>query len=975
MDISSTTQISLDEVKSRIKGALYDPTSLVKAVLEVYSDVSDGATGVVDPTNPFVMLSEMSAVSTSVAVQEAVALHRRTYPALAQSVEDLYTHMSDEDYLNRFATPAYNKFFITLETNGLLNNMVRDDAEKCYKSIIPRDTTIEVDGYVFTLLYPIIIRNYDNGSVDIIYDTDKKNPLMMPDTSVIDYTERQSSDGVKVVWLEVRIPQVKIDSTTKAADKSTVFMNKIDFKDSFCFARAFYRNDSSSSWTEMLTTHTDQVFDSTKPTMLLKVGNGELTTFIPPIYLTKNMVGGEIRVDIYTTKGAIAFAANKYPSSAFTVIMKPIDEVADSSVYTNALSQVSISAGCTDMVTGGSNEISFDELRSRVIYNAIGPQNIPITMAGLEVDAAINGFTIVGQIDVLTNRVFLATRMLSTPANKKIITPANIGMVTYLLNLQDLSRYSNIKNNGSRSTILSDTLYINENGQVRMLTSTEIAELKMMNQTSMVAKINASQYLYTPFYYVLDDSTNEFDLRAYALDLPIAGNRNFVRQNQTLQLAVNVGSYEFIKMDFGYRLRVVTKSGNFYKNLMINEAGIQLAFYPEGETTLAYINGVLESFTEENERVYLFDIETNYDVDEEDRLCITNAEVDGVTDYKAWVNLKKDIHLLHWTTSIATDYRADETDKLIGKFLISGNAVGNVHDMITLTFGYSLSNLWRRCRSYSSGLTYKRYTTNIELTYTSDIYETDPATGSIITVTQDGKVAYNLMHKKGDTVLDAEGNPVYKHRIGDVVLDADGNPVVEGSSTSNKEIDILVVDGRYHFANEIIAAGYRDEITSEITDWITDGLTVIEDKLLDETNIYFYPKTTLGTVRVNTENNGQDYLTAEQAFTLDLLVEKSVHDDPVTKETLRTAAIKLLDQYIGKRVVNMTEISEKLRTLFGSTVKAFRLSGLGGSKDYNLVTVASEQNKLCLKKELVILADGSMTVQDAVSVNFNLASS
>lgn len=30
----------------------------------------------------------------------------------------------------------------------------------------------------------------------------------------------------------------------------------------------------------------------------------------------------------------------------------------------------------------------------------------------------------------------------------------------------------------------------------------------------MVSKINASQYLYTPYYYVLDASAHEFEVRA-----------------------------------------------------------------------------------------------------------------------------------------------------------------------------------------------------------------------------------------------------------------------------------------------------------------------------------------------------------------------------------------------------------------------------------------------------------------------------
>ena len=70
----------------------------------------------------------------------------------------------------------------------------------------------------------------------------------------------------------------------------------------------------------------------------------------------------------------------------------------------------------------------------------------------------------------------------------------------------------------------------------------------------------------------------------------------------------------------------------------------------------------------------------------------------------------------------------------------------------------------------------------------------------------------------------------------------------------------------------------------------------------------------------------------------------------------------------------MNELSDSLRLIYGRSVAAFNLSGLGGSKNYQILRLVSERNKLSLKKELTIQADKSMIVQDAINVEFFVAS-
>lgn len=977
MDLTNYKASAVADLKKNVELAKRDATSLVKIGLDLVEEVTDGRATIVDATNPWVMLLEMGAVLASTSVNESLVLLREQYPVLAIEEKDLYTHMSDEDYLNRFATPVTTTITVGMGLLDLENNMVYDASEECWKAVIPRDTRVVVDGLWFMFLYPVVFRKFNNGVVQVNYDESVTSPLMALRNTLLPYTVRRSPENLDFLFVDLDAKQVMVNSVTFPVEKAYSFSKNIPLVDQFCYARVFQKSNLTQNlWKEIKTTHTDQVFDPLTPTAVLKVTSTEMNIFIPVIYLTNNLVSGQIRVDVYTTRGQISINLSSFRVDAFVVTMTAIDEDRDLNVYTEAFNNITFFADSKEIASGGSNGLSFEELRQRVIFNSVGPQNLPITSTQLQAEGENQDFDIVKNIDVLTNRAYLATRRLPTPSNERLITAANIGIVTYLCNLSELREHDFVIDNGPRLTIPSNTMYRADNAKVSFLTQSQLDELQAMGQTAMVNHVNQSQYLYCPFHYVLDSSQEEFDVRVYALDRPVAKGLNFVRQNASLQLLVNTGSYVLERTPSGYKLVIRTRSGNFYQTVPNAAVGVQLAFYPHKETTLAYINGVLETSLDTGERQFAFYIETNYDLNNDDLICITNAQVEGIGTYEVWIPLNSEFHLLHHTTSITANFQADQTDILIGKFLLPPGSVGNTHEKLNLTLGYALKNLWRRNRSYVSGITYRRYDVDIPEYYEEDIYRTDPDTGSIVLgFDGDNNAIYEILHHQGDPVLDDQGQPVLKYRKDiDIVRDENGNPIVEGTLTSDKEFDLFVVDGRYMFANDEITVAYRSEVVDILTDWIVNDLVNTQGQLLEQTGIFFYPKTTLGTVKILIENSGSDYIDAEQDFKVVLFVKFSVYNDQTIRNQLRVATIRLLDQAISQNTINMTKVFADLRELYGDSVPAFQISGLGGDRNYQLVTMAEGQNNLCLKKELIIQPDLTMIVDDAVDVEFRLVS-
>jgi hypothetical protein len=949
----------------------YNPSAMQQVIFDCLDEITSGEVDIVDPTNPFVFLLESSTVNTAVGNSEALTLHRKLYPSLIQSESDIYLHMSDKDYTDRFGSPAETVFTFMIEINDLSKKMVFDTSENCYKAIIPRDTEVRVDDLVYTLQYPIIIRKYANGTTNLTYDVSYISPLQVLSTNTIYVTERANSSGVKYLYFSIPLYQLAISTSYKVLSKSSMFVEDITYTDNFHYARVYYKNSQTNgSWVEVITTHTDQVYDPYKATAVLKVLSGTLTVFIPPIYLNSGLISGDLRVDVYTTKGPITINFNNYKLDAFKTVLKTIDQERDVSVYSNAMLDVSMLVFTKDLTSGGTDPITFSTLREKVIFNSVGDEQIPISHIQVETHVNNRGFDLVKNVDVITNRIFLATKKLPKPINEKLISPANMGISTLILDLKAITNYSNVRRNGERVTLLSSNLYINTNGIHRLLNDTEVATLGQLSLTDKVKEVNSRQYVYTPFHYVLDNTANEFEVRVYSLDYPVSSNLSFISQNQTLELNINIGKYLLEKVATGYKLTIATRSDSHYKLLGDAQVGMQLGFYPDKQTRMVYINGTQVSRTGDNERVFSFNIDTSYDINNNHALNVRNALIRPNETLDVWMSLDTELHLFHTTTSLLPSYKPDAAGSLFNKSLLPTGSACVTHETITARLGYALKNLWSRSRLLPSSIEYQTYTTDIPMTYVNDVYKIDPITNSIFQIDANGDMVYNIAYHKGDVVLDTDGKVVMKYRKGDPVLDSSGNPILISKLNSLVEFDMLMVDARYYFATDTVFVDYRKELVDIITNWITVDLNSLQDLLLEQTKIYYYSKTSLADLKVYANEAIEKVISAEQSLVVDLYVKDAIFNNTALKEQLTTLTVKVIDDYIGNNEVNLTILNQLLADVYNDSVVSLRISNLGGKDNYNIVIVRDFRNRLCLKKKLMLQQDGTFVVKEDVTINF-----
>ena len=968
-DITPTTNIPLSDLLNKIGSYKYNPSAIQRTILNHLKNITEGKVNIVDPTNPFVFLLEASAVNTAAFMAQNEVGIRRQYPSLAQTEQDLYPHMSDLDYVGRFAFPASTRFSILINKDDMLKKMIDDPIVGGKKVIIARNSEFKVSDVVFSIQYPIVIRQLTHEGIQISYDTDILSPLKDLTTNIIDYQIRTDSNRVEWIYFEFEVDQFFIKTTTSPISGSSRFSLDIPTTDSYYHARVYFL-DNNGVYKEIYTTHTDQVYDPNKPTAVLTVFSGSLNVVIPEIYINTKQVKGTLRVDIYETKGTINMVMENFQINAFSYELKTIDKARDASVYTAAMSNISFLAYCTKTVVGGNNKITFEQLRQKVIDNSVGSKKLPITNVQIEDFIDKRGYTIVKNIDVLTNRVFLATKNLPLPFDEKLTTAASASVQTLSIELSKLITFPGVNDNGKRVTLTPDLVYKNNAGILEVVDKLFIDNILSIGPDEIAGFVNSNNILFSPFHYVIDTENSNFELRPYYLNGPKINSLKFIDQNETTGLQVNTVNQVIEKTATGYKLTILTKSNDGFKDLNDDNVFVQLFYTPPNEAVRAYVNGTLKTVGEDKERIYEFEINSTFDVDSFDQMLLTNFVMFTRFSQPVLTPLQNSFGIVYGTNvTPPVNWITSSVDGVLGNVLLPDSVIGITHEEIDLTIGQSLKTLWSRSRTVAQSSPYKRYTENIPAFYEKDVYKIDPVTGAGFVIDENDELQFNILHRKNDPILDNFGKPVYKHKVGDVILDEFGNPI-EDVMFIQRQLDLMLIEGAYYFATDTSSSKYKNDVINVIVDWLTIDLETINDYLLEQTKLFFYPKKTVGEIPVIVENGTVISIDSAQSFVVKLYVPATIFKNAELRNSIKTSTIRVIDSYLKKSVVSVSEITSALRVIYENDVVSVNLTRLGGNLNLETLTVKNDSDLLSIRKKLTRLQDDTLIVEEDIEVEF-----
>lgn len=994
-----------------------NPTAMQRLMIATVESVTNGEVIIVDPTNPFVFLMEAAVSVGSATMLQAETLTRKQYPSLANDEGDLYLHMSDKDYLNRFATPARTSFTLLLSLDEVKTRAV-DMGGGVKKLTIPRHTEFLAADMVFTMQYPIDIHVMPHGGVSLRYDMSKPSPLMSLITNRVDWGVG-SIRGSKFLRITIPVQQMLITTQMAQLNNITGFNKSFAFADQFYYARAFTKLSTASEWVEIKTTHTDQVYDANVATVALKVLNQELSIHVPQIYFNSGLIKDSLRLDIYTTKGAQDFSLANYAIGSFGARWYDHD-LANDNVYSKELATfASIAIYSESTVTGGSHGVSFTDLRNQVINKALSNPEVPITTAQLSTNMASLGYDLVLYLDNVTDRQYLATRSLPPPSNGSSVTGAGCTIQTLQATMASLIGHPYaVINNANRVTIKPNALFQTHQGVYQLVSEAGLAALHAMPPETMAIAVNNGNYFYTPFYYVLDASQAEFEVRAYRLDKPKISSKFFWNENITLQIEAGTLDYVLLVNDSvpggaGYVLVVEALASETWNGIALDQQMLQLSYIPPGTTTRIHLQGELVSELDattgqpaDGRYIYHFALNTNYDVDSDHQLILepfgTGMALETEFDL---VYIVKD-HLP--VGSVLSDIDTIVDAASIPDYDPAAVYRGVLQEKMTLKFGDHLQHLWTRSRSVVESTSFISYPSDVPAFYTQNIYQRDE-TGNIV-LSYDALTetfSYTVLYAPGDPVMTPGGEVAWQaalaatpglvfadwwvsltteakaayqalaHRAGEHILDTYGNPQpVNGVRGILRQIDMLFLDGKYYFATNESTTSYRDEVTDLITTWVTTDIDTISNRLLERTELFFYPKTTVGKLNAYVADGRLVQIDADQHFSVQYYLTQAKYDNAELRATLEHNTAEVLAASLLTATLSVSDMVSRLVTTMGDDIlsvtvqsNVFGLSGDGVTR-YPAITLKDQSMRPSIGKRLVALSNQTLVVQDSVAVEF-----
>lgn len=957
----------IEELKNGIDTVRYNPAAIQRRALEMLDSVSNGDVTVVDPSNPFTFLLECGSVLASATMDENANNLRKQYPSMAQTEDELYLHMSDEDFIGRFSSPSLTTFTLLFNKAELIQKAVATgDATGTRKLVIPRNTEFMVSDYTFTMEYPIEMRVMAHGGLQIVYNADQPSPLQTLTSNIVDW-ETVKMRGEDYIRLRVPVNQFKVKSYIAHLTQSTNYSKKFDLVDDFYYCRA-YRN-TDTGWEEIRTTHTEQVYDPNNPTVVLKVLENKLQVTVPLVYISNKTLDTEVRFDIYTTKGKLDLTLDSYAINAFAVNWRDIGQ--GIGTYTAPLQTFSAMAVYSDTtVSGGSDGLTFDQLRERVLTNALGNAQLPITNVQLSARLANAGYEAIKDVDNVTNRIFLACRRLPAPSSGATVSGASAMVATLQGTFKYLKDFTGVIDNGDLLTLTSDIFYYRENGVTQILSNQKRQSIEALTGQDLINAVNDNELLTCPFHYVLDATGSYFTSRSYYMDAPAIQSRQFIEANGGLSLSIGTGSVSVYKKDWGYSLQIVTQSDATVQALDDGQVGVQLSYRPTGETRDVFLTGTFVQ-RQQSEWVFKFDIKSQFAINSKHQIDLTNFILYPNKAEGFVAELVEEFNLVYY---ILDDSLTQQSQPLSYKGegqVLGSNAVGATHEKVKVKFGQRLNGFWENSRSVISSAAYRKYAEDVPALYEDNVYERDPDTGTIkVSLDANNNLQYTVLHKKGDPVLDSNGDPVIKHHAGDTMLDADNKPIIESTRAILREFDLFVYDAKYRFTTNVTDQNYLQELPQTLVGWLNNDLSQFDQWALEQTKIYLYPLRTMGTAEAVVGEGVVEQVELEQSMTVTFYLSRNKYDDEYVRQTLTDLAVSTIAAAFTKARVTINNIESKLTEQAGDDAIAIDVAGLGGDTNIQALTLSNNSERLAIAKKFERDMDGSLRVVDGIDVVF-----
>jgi len=876
------------------KEVIYDPHATITELgsfVEEQGHRFDTATGLG-------MAIEAIGYVTSTALQEMVLGNQSIFPSLATKTEHLLRHITDDEEVDLFATPAEATMKLYININDLIHNGISTPIENektiSYTCVIAKNSIITVTDTPFLILDDVNVRllvdKDNNKSLSILYSGSNESSTytgigVLPSNIVL------SED---IAWGVFYIPMKQLDKTL---NKVTVVQDDdidvtIGIKDSYSHSELYM--DKGGVVTKLSKVFSKEAIDINKPSILISVYDDTVRYRVPKPFLYNNSIQGDIYIYTYTTKGKIELPLSSFSGSDFTFRLFNINKELKYTVTDN----MTILATSDSIVDGGVNRRPFKDIRSKIINKTTSNIISPTTEAQLIEVAKKKGFSIFKKLDTITDRTYLAVRNSSVYSESKLPTELDI----FLANVK-LSTSPNVITDGNFIYVKEGALFTQKGDECIP------HEMPNANRYDTIKYLNEIEVFECPFYYTISSDKSVVESKVYDLRKPKIKDIAIVSRNEYLLVSCNITSYRIIKTVNGYDFYLEVAGDSNYTSIE-GDTVIQLGFITGSGGEVRYETTPIVIQEDDNDfsafagkTLHKAVITTDFLINNGIKLFNDLDTTNSLTVIP--LSTRVNTYIMSGNANItnhldvplnATGFEKSNITNGTGRVVITKQS-------IDVELGKEITGLWSGANGLYNEDRFLKYDSDIYKRYDEDVYEQfDGCSYKIEDTTGDGKcdtIGQNKLHSEGD-IVEIDGDKVIEHFKGEVILH-NGIPV-NNSSGIDIFADIILVDYRYKY---IGITGYEDHVNyklDQLVEWCLVDLKSIDDSMLERTRLLFRPSKNLSAIKTNF--GLIDGLVKPK---MDIYYSDNIELD-VNYDIIINTVGKLLDVYFGKRYIDINDM-------------------------------------------------------------------
>ena len=674
-----------------------------------------------DNNSVFGFTIDMNATMNAHLINEVCNVVPSLYPARVQTSEELYKHLSDNEFIGIFANPALTELEILLDKQYLIANAESYNTNY-NKVVIPKSSTFKLDDFIFGIYYPIEIRiNKHTKTFQISYDTTTygNNPLHTLNQNTIEH-RIINYKGLELLSFKLPIYQFETVTQIENIIKETGFIKSYNYLNSFYAIRIY--NYIDGEWIEIKKTLSDKIYDPKELTakITIKPDIQKINIIIPQIYFDDDKVGNKIKVEMFNTLGELDIQTSTIED---TITVNFVSQNPDIQRYANIFKNIKVMSAlvCTNRILGGSNSTDFELLRSMVIDNSFY-NKVLTTPADIDIWLKNKGFSNVEHCNGILKRIYYCFRKLTDDEGDTIA--ASSLATNFTLNiLKDVDTI--VDNENGTYVILPNTLYKYNNVKniAEILSNDEVHELENLPRLQKIDAYNDNIYTVSPLYTRINTNTEYPFALSYNLDSPKINTINFIAENIEIitQLTVVSAQISCKEKYAGYKIELTISKTADIKDITHDRFKIYCNTGVDG--TIVYTEAIYIEKVDDYD-LYEIDLSSNYNINDDFRLLITNLLSINSGDAH-YIPLTFDLDLVFLIdktvlkpgpSNEGTMRRNLPIDKYLDYIALS-------EQTLNIKLGHTMSGIYNKLDLSYTDKQYAKYKTNEYATYSGDVLE------------------------------------------------------------------------------------------------------------------------------------------------------------------------------------------------------------------------------------------------------------